>query len=325
MEPNPHYEELTRQLKVVKDRVRAAVHGLSTGLYLHGRPGTSKTHTVRSTLEALGVGYAYSSGHLTPRGLFDLIVENCDRVIVLDDVTALFGQPVALQILLAALGSPHGGSGARVVKYKTAHGDRVVRFTGAIICISNLPLAGRHREALAALGDRVPVLAYEPSDEQVAALILRLAQEGAGGVRPDAAREVAEYLLGQCKLRGVRPSVRLFIDKALKDYRLFELGACETHWRDLVVSGLEQQLVELRHPTADLSRKDQAEAERRLALAIHQGGGAATERVERWHARTGKSQAAYYRRLKEAKGGLLRETGSPAWGGLAPEGRGELG
>lgn len=301
MDANNHYEELLKQVKVIKDRVRGVVHGQSNGVYLHGRPGTSKTHMVRSTLETLAVNYSYSNGHLTPIGLFDLISENQERIIVLDDVSAIFNQPIALQLLLAALGSPHDGSKARQVKYKTAKETRIVPFTGGMICISNLPLDGHHHEVLAALKDRAFVVNYEPTDDQIIALIFKLADEGVGGVPPDKARMVATFLIEQCKLRGVRPSVRLFVDKALKDFKLYDAGKSETHWRDLVVSNLEMQLVLLQYPTKDLSREEQAEAERRIALDIYLGFGTRAERVEHWKARTGKSQASFYRKLDELK------------------------
>ncbi len=97
-----HFEELLKQQKIVKDRVRGVVHGESNGMYLHGRPGTSKTYMIRTTLETQAVNYAYANGHLTPIGLFDLIEANQDRIIVLDDVASIFNQPIALQLLLAA-------------------------------------------------------------------------------------------------------------------------------------------------------------------------------------------------------------------------------
>ncbi len=301
MDAGNHYEELLRQVKIIKDRVRGVVHGQSSGVYLHGRPGTSKTYMVRSTLDTLAVNYSYSNGHLTPIGLFDLIAENQDRIIVLDDVSAIFNQPIALQLLLAALGNQHDGAKARQVKYKTAKETRIVRFTGGLVCISNLPLDGHHHEVLAALKDRAFVVNYEPTDDQIIALILKLAEEGVGGVSPDKARMVAVFLIEQCKLRGVRPSVRLFVDKALKDFKLHDAGKCETHWRDLVVSNLEQQVVQLEHPTKDLSREEQVEAERRIALDTYLSFGTRAERVEQWNSRTGKSQAALYRRLAELK------------------------
>jgi len=293
------YEDLMTQTKVVKDRIRGVFHGQHNGMYLHGRPGTSKTFIVRTTLDMLGANYAYSNGHLTPMGFFDLLAENRDRVVVLDDVTSLFNQPIALQLWLAALGNPHDGTKARYVRYKTAKGDVAVPFTGGVIGVSNLPLAGHHPEVLAALRDRINVINYEPSDEHIIALIHKIASDGVGELPPEKCRMVAVFLLQECKLRETRPSVRLFADEAIKDYALYEAGKTETHWRDLVVSTLEHQLIELQHPQRDLSRAEQVEAERRIALDIQLSFETREERIEQWEGRTGKSQATFYRRVKE--------------------------
>lgn len=301
MDTNGHYEELTRQIKIVKDRVRGVVHRHSTGFYLHGRPGTSKTYTVRTTLDTLEVSYTLHTGHLTPIGLFDLLDENRDGVIVLDDVSAIFSQPIALQVLLAALGNPHDGSQVRLVRYKSANEVRTVSFTGGLICISNIPLTGHRREILAAIKDRVNVINYEPTDEQIIALIRRIAQDRVDGVAPAEAVKVATFLIEQCQVHGIRPSVRLFVDKALKDYKLYRERKCETHWRDLVVSNLKEQVVELQHATNDLSRAEQIETERRIAEEICRNYPTCKEQIEAWKKRTGKSKAALYRRRKELK------------------------
>lgn len=297
---NPLDELLTQQT-IIKDRVRGVVHRESNGMYLHGRPGTSKTYLIRSTLDTLAVNYSYANGHLTPIGLFDLIADNQDRIIVLDDVSAIFNQPIALQLLLAALGTPHDGSRVRMVRYKTAKGDQVVPFSGGILAISNLPLAGHHHEVLAALNDRVFVVGYEPSDEQMEAQIYAIAETGPRGVPPDKAQMVAHFLLTESMAREIRPSVRLYMDKALVDYRLFEAGNSEAHWKDLVISNLKQQTVDLAHDIRDLSRAEQIEAERRIALGIYLDFPDRKERVEAWKERTGKGQSAFYRRLDELK------------------------
>ena len=118
------------------------------------------------------------------------------------------------------------------------------------------------------------------------------------------------FLLEECKRREIHPSVRLFVEKATPDYVLWESGRTETHWRDLVVSELEQQLVEIQHPQRDLRRAEQTEAERRIALEIFMSYPSRRERVEQWQRITAtrfgqaKSQPAFYRRLKE-----LKETG----------------
>lgn len=298
---SPELDELLRQQMVIKDRVRGIVHEKSNGMYLHGRPGTSKSYMVLSTLDTLAVTYSYSNGHLTPMGLFDLLAENRDRIIVMDDVSAIFNQPIALQLLLAALGSPHDGTRVRHVRYKTAKGDQVVRFTGGIIAISNLPLAGHHPEVLAALNDRVFVIGYEPTDEQIIALINKLADDGVKGVPPVKARPVAHFLIAECKLREIRPSVRLFVDKALVDFQLWESGNSETHWKDLVTSNLQQLAVEPQHPTKDLSRVEQIAAERRIALGIYLEFPGRKDRLQAWKERTGKAQSALYRRFDELR------------------------
>lgn len=90
------YESLQLRLKVVTDRVRAVVAGRSNGIYLFGRPGTSKTFTVRSTLEALGAPHEYEAGRLTPIGLFELIAEHPNKILVLDDVSSIFDSSTAV-------------------------------------------------------------------------------------------------------------------------------------------------------------------------------------------------------------------------------------
>ncbi len=300
-----HYVALLSQVKIVKDRVRGVVHRKCNGLYLYGRPGTSKTYTVCTTLDNLAVKYAYSNGHLTPIGLFDLIMENRNRVIVIDDVSAIFNQPIALQILLAALGNRHDDTGVRYVRYKTARGDEVVAFSGGIIAISNLRISGHKNEVLRALNDRVYSIHYDPSDDQIIALMLALARRGLRGIPPQECMTVCTFLLNEVHARDIRPSTRLFVDKALKDYELWKMKATETHWKDLIVSNLEEQLVELQHPTSDLSRAEQIEAERRIAADIFLNLDGRHKRIEAWKKRTSKSQPAFYRRLKEARAGGL--------------------
>ena len=121
MSVDPVFRSLQIQLKVMTDRVRCVVHGLAAGLYLYGPPGTSKTFTVRKTLDDFGIPYAYQSGRLTAAGLFSCFQDNPCKVIVIDDVSSIFRDPVATELLLAALGNC---GGFREVPYKTAGTDK---------------------------------------------------------------------------------------------------------------------------------------------------------------------------------------------------------
>src|SRR6185436_16593653 len=94
--------ELNLRQGLVRDYVRGVAHQYDTGAYLFGRPGTAKTHTVRAVLEQeIREPYTYQRGHLTPIGLFELIAEHPEDVIVLDDLATVLDSDVAMQILLS--------------------------------------------------------------------------------------------------------------------------------------------------------------------------------------------------------------------------------
>ena len=120
--------ELNRRQGIVRDYVRAVARQYATGLYLFGRPGTAKTHTVRAVLEQdIREPYTYQRGHLTPMGLFELIAEHPDDVIVLDDLTSVLDSDVALQILLSALEHPAPGDRTQPCGQVSAAGPRRAR------------------------------------------------------------------------------------------------------------------------------------------------------------------------------------------------------
>lgn len=167
-----------------------------------------------------------------------------------------------------------------------------------------MPLAGHQLHTLQALQDRIHVIRYEPTEEQIISLMRHLADQGVGNVRSDDARCVLEFLLAECRRRDIPPSLRLFVDKAIPDFQMHYAQECELNWRDLIVSDLEQQLIQPVHPAADLSRADQMAAERRLVEALCCRFQTRAEQLAEWKLRTGKSQAAFYRRLKELEARL---------------------
>ena len=246
-EIDPVLAELEKRLALVRDRVLGVAEHGHAGFYLYGRPGTAKTHTVRTTLERLGVRYVYQNGHITPLGLFEMLEANNEATIVLDDVAPVFRQPAAKNILLAALGSQPNG--VRVINYKRQGANIKVRFTGGIIAISNMELHGD--ELIEALKSRVHTLNYDPSDDQIVALIEHIASTGhvslSGKATPRECQLVKDHLLGECKKVGLRPDVRMYVDKALKDYLLWKSRESETHWKDLIKSAMEDRLTELKH------------------------------------------------------------------------------
>lgn len=300
-------QDLRRRQGVLRDYVRGVARQYATGLYLFGRPGTAKTHTVRDVLEReIREVYAYRRGHLTPMGLFELIAGHPDEVIVLDDLGSIFRSEVALQILLSALESPKGRDRGRVVAYKRQGHEQRVVFRGGIICISNRVLHGE--ELLGAFKSRVNVLNYDPGDAHLGALMLGLAELGWPADRPAVpaaeCRELARFVITELLRRGSPFDLRLLLDKALPNYQQVKDGEAESDWRDLVTVSIEEHLAELRHKAeGPQSRAARLEEERHVLLEILRDHATREERVEEWTRRTGKSERAFYRRLAEVNGG----------------------
>ncbi len=297
--------ELNRRQGIVRDYVRAVPRQYATGLYLFGRPGTAKTHTVRAVLEKeIAEPYVYQRGHLTPMGLFELIAEHRDDVIVLDDLAAVLDSDIALQILLSALEhpAPDDRTRSRVVKYRRQGREERVSFRGGIVCISNRQL--HDDELLGAFKSRVHTLNYDPSDAQLGALMLGLAElgwpnTGQTEIASEEARAVAHFLISEMLRLGCRFDLRLFVNKALPDYQQWKDDETESDWRDLVTASIEEHLVAIRHSDERPSRAERKQDERALLAEILREHDSRDARVRVWIERTGKSERAFYRRLAE--------------------------
>lgn len=299
--------ELHRRQAIVRDYVRGVARQYATGLYLFGRPGTAKTHTVRAVLEQeIREIFTYQRGHLTPMGLFELIASHADEVIVLDDLGAVLKSDVALQILLSALEHPTSRDRSRVVKYRRQGREERAVFRGGIVCISNREL--HDDELLGAFKSRVHTLNYDPTDAQLGALMLDIADRGwpCGSanpeVTPESARMVAHYLIGEMLRLSCRFDLRLLVNKAFPDYQQWKDGEAESDWRDLITASIEEHLVAVRHAEEPpVSREERKSEEHSILQEIMRLHPSREERVRVWIERTGKSERAFYRRLAEMR------------------------
>ncbi len=276
-------KEVESQFSIMRDRLRSVSSGNSNGIYVFGPPGISKTYTVVNFLKSNSIPFEHVLGHLSGSALFDVLEENPDGVIVLDDVSNIFrNDDKGVQLLLAALGSPPDGSRVRKVTYRTARGKRVVEFTGGIVAISNLGIDEHRNDVIRALADRVHVQKFDPTPEQVEALIHKIAMEGPTGVAVEDAVMVARFLVEECRKRGTRLTIRLFVDSALPDFRIWKARGTENHWEDLVRATVAKEFVPQRHAGHDMSVSNQMEADRRIVLAICKEFTDPMERVRAW-------------------------------------------
>jgi hypothetical protein len=250
LDNDQHIQAFEAKLQLIRDRVSSVIHGYHTGAYLVGRPGTSKTYTVRQHLEQSCVPWVYQNARMTPMGLFSFIADHPEHVIVLDDIVNLFKNDQAMQLMMAGLDGTPGT--ARVVTYKSKDAEQRVLFTGAIIAISNVPL--RCDPLARALGSRVVMLEHEPTDEEIAAYIWLLAAKGFDGLTTDECFQVSEFLISETRENDMRLDLRHF-NKALRDFRQHKDGHAKTSWRDLVRTSLKRLATEPVVPTTKKEEK----------------------------------------------------------------------
>ena len=228
-------DEFEAMLDLIRDRTRSVAERYQVGAYLVGRPGSSKTYTVQETLERLDTPWTYRNSRMSPMGLYCLLEEHPEHIVVLDDISTLFDQPQALQILMAALGGKAGQP--RTVTYVTKDERKSFQFAGGIVAISNLPLG---RDPLAdAVASRVALLEHEPSDEMIAAFMRAQAIKGFKDMAPEECLEVVEFVIAQTRACDYRLDLRS-MGKAWEDYRLDRHGKALRPWRDLVRSSLKR-------------------------------------------------------------------------------------
>ena len=283
-----HLLTFEKKLQLIRDRVQSVVGRYHTGCYLVGRPGTSKTYTIKQTLNQCEVPWTYLNARMTPMGLFSILSENPEHIFVLDDISALFKSEQALQILLAALdGDP---AEPRLINYKSKDKSESVWFTGAIIAISNIPL--RCDPLARALGSRLVTVEHEPSDEEMSAYILQLAEKGFDGLTPDECLQVAKFLILETRNSDIRLDFRHY-DKAVRDYKQFKDGKAKTCWRDLIRTSLTKPATETLTP---MSKKEEMELEKeKLREAMCKYPDSLKEQMKV----TGLKRATFYKRRKE--------------------------
>lgn len=248
------------KLQLIRDRVASVAHGYQTGCYLVGRPGTSKTFTVKQELERLKEPNLYRNARMTPWGLFCLLAEYPEHIIVLDDISTLFKSDQAMQVFLSALDGKPGQP--RLVPYKSKDKNETVPFTGAIIAISNLPL--RCDPLARALGSRVVMLEHEPSDDEISAFMRQLASQGYEDLTADECMEVAEFVIEETRSNDQRLDLR-HLSKAWQDFRQAKHGKSRTSWQDLVRTSLRKQINEAVIP---MSKAEDIEHQRKLVQEL---------------------------------------------------------
>lgn len=279
--------ELEAKLQIIRDRVGSVAHRYHTACYLVGRPGTSKTYTVKEELQRLDMPWVYQNARMTPMGLFGFLADHPEHIIVLDDIASLFKNDQAIQVFLAALGGEPGKP--RTVTYKSKDEEHKILFQGGIVAISNVAL--RHDPLARALGSRLTMLEHEPTDDQIGAFMRRLALEGFEDLSPEECLEVVEFVIAETRDFDQRLDLR-HLTKAWQDYRQVGHGKAQTPWRDLVRTSLHKLPTE---PILPFSKREDIELQVQLVKELAEKYPNDTQRQL---AESGMCKSTFYKRRK---------------------------
>ena len=239
---------LEGKLQIVRDRTRSVALGYRNGLHLWGEGGIGKSYAVLTELDRLRQSYVLNNSRLTGRGLFDLLMEFPYHVHVLEDCESIFADKNACGVLRSALwgqmNTQHGQD--RFVSWRTHNEQLGFYFYGGIIFIGNRKLDGVPE--LRAVVSRIPSLQQTASNDELAALMLSVAEEGfrvllckrdLKVMTPCECLEVAQFLISQIHSLSRNLDMRLLVN-CFRDYLQYRDGETQTHWQDLITSELKQ-------------------------------------------------------------------------------------
>jgi hypothetical protein len=225
-----------KKLTMIRTLVDSVALKYSPGFFLYGSGGIGKTFTVTDQLQENGLPWQMLNGDLTAAGLFDFMSIYRDQVLVLDDMEFLLSNKVAVSYLRAATW------GNRTVT-KTIKNKRFkFQFSGGIIILSNEPI-GRSN-ILLALAQRLQPYEFEPSDEELLAMMNKIAYTCPHGLSTDSCQAVLKFLIANLNIiSDTRLNLRIYMN-ALNARLMFEKGDSQVHWKDLIACQLSGKIIE---------------------------------------------------------------------------------
>ncbi len=243
LEDAENLERLEKKLALVRDRVRSVALRYNTGLFLFGPGGSGKSHAVRGELDSLGTRWTLHNSAMSNAGLFDMLHDLRDHTHLFEDMEPLYKDMKAVGYLRSATWGDANMQNRIITK--TIHQKRVsFEFTGGIIILSNLPLG--EIATLKALATRLNPAEFNPTEGEKKALMWKIAEDGKFGLSPDRCEEVCEYIIFYSEKVGSRPLDLRLLDNSFRDRLMYDRGESRTHWKDLIASRIDAQIIEPR-------------------------------------------------------------------------------
>jgi hypothetical protein len=256
-------------------------------------------------LEKLGADYKLFNSRMSGRGLFQALAEYPNTTHILEDMERIVADKDSQGVLRSALWSQRGEDGKlkRTITWGTARGIESIVFTGGIIMLSNRPLTDLPE--LRAIRTRISHLHLQATDEEIAALMRRIAckgfQHGEQTMTPDECQTVCEYLIAESQTKLAHLDLRL-LDNSFRDFLLWKAGHTTSHWMTLVATRLDG-----RKDDAPSFPKDRQQDEdlRCLEAILAKSPTTLAAQVE-WCRLRGKSRASFFRYKRALEEGAAR-------------------
>ena len=299
------FEAYLRNQQMVVDRVSGVINRRHNGLYVWGETGVGKTFSIEESLEAAQArglrNYRKLEGKCTPIGLFELARDYPDHILFIDDDPMLVQDRLSQQILLHLCGDgrhdPETGRNVRSVTNVKSKGRDRCQFTGSVIITNNVRLA--NMPVLRALQGRIRTYHFRPTTSELVAMLRHLAETiESPEVDFEERKEICEFIIAECEHSQQQLDLRL-LKHAVSDYIQWKRGEVKIHWRQLVVSSLQDHF----SPAPAVTREDRKHLEQdRIVDLVEEAeasGGSKESVTEIWMKEAGKKKTAFYDRLKE--------------------------
>jgi hypothetical protein len=172
------------QLKHMEELLKMMVAGASNAMFVAGRGGIGKTHTVEKVLSSLGLsdgnGYFKNTGSASAAGIYSLLFKYKDEIVFFDDSDDALKDQESRNIFKAATDTKKvrklvwSKKGSNVVDPDEASDDEILdmgkipqffEFTGKVVFISNLPM--KKLDPDGALRTRAFMIDIDPTEDEI--------------------------------------------------------------------------------------------------------------------------------------------------------------
>jgi len=278
-----------KEYEYAEDLVNMVIERNAPACVLVSEGGLGKSYLVKTQCEEKCNDYEYFSGYMTPKQLYFYLLNNSDKIIVLDDIEDLLKNNKAVGILKGALWAVKGKS---IVSYATTERDgssshHEFEFTGGIIVLLN-KIPREKNQIVSALISRC--LKYT----------IKLTYRQKLNIMKQIMREDSFYHLINCEVSSEDRErlIKDLIENSSPAMINFNFRTMEMMVRFYVYNKKEHPDQPNRH--IDLyNQTNQKDVEKELVYKLIKSGLPVISQAEEFTEKTGKSRATFYRIKKE--------------------------